>query len=47
MDAIKTYIKRPRGLVDGIYIGFGLALLLVTFNQQVLNYFTFTDLATL
>lgn len=47
LDAIKTYIKRPRGLVDGIYIGFGLALLLVTFNQQVLNYFTFTDISKL
>ena len=47
IDAIKAYIKRPRGLVDGIYIGFALALILVTFNQQKLNYFTFTDISKL
>ncbi len=45
VEVLRAWIKKPRGLVDGIYIGFTLALVLVTFNQQVLNYFTFKDIS--
>lgn len=47
VEVLRAWLKRPRGIVDGIYLGFALALILVTFNQQVLNYFTFTDISKL
>ena len=46
-EKVKLFFTRERGWVDGLYLGFTIALIFCTVYQHFFKYFTYNDLAKL